>query len=220
MFIKLSSILKSNCVASIENHIFKKKQPIVEFSDFREQTTKTLDASYFARFHYKKITPIKLMTFDGKQVDAQVVKASAKHIHIKCNGECVGLVNISYSTAPFEGANYPEYYKGKPYIHLHDLSSLKNYKGIGTQLIKAAVQESVRIGMEGRVCLTASSTNAKFGSPVPFYYKLGFESTYARKQKLIADAMKNGLPLPKDCESTTMFLPREKAIELLPCKII
>ena len=148
-----------------------------------------------------------LKTLDGKQVIADVIKPKKGSWYLECQGETVGTVLFSKDYAPIKGTNYPANYKNKPYLYINSLDSHKTYKGIGTALINAIIEESKRLGLEGRVCLNASTTNAKLGSPVPFYYKLGFECSDGEKQKLLDYCMKNQLPLPRECESATMFLP-------------
>ena len=66
--------------------------------------------------------------------------------------------------------------------HLRSILGEK-YSGIGTELIKVALQESFNRGKDGNLWL---ETETGFGSycsdyrsgenPIPFYYKLGFES--------------------------------------------
>lgn len=127
----------------------------------------------------------------------------------------IGCCDFSECCARVAGDNYPEYYKNMKYLFINSLSSTKKYKGIGTELVKEIVRESYKRNMGGRVCLTASSTKAELHSPVPFYYKLGFKSVKKDIDEKIEKSMKSGLPLPKECESTTMFLPQNKIKEIL-----
>ncbi len=75
--------------------------------------------------------------------------------------------------------------------HLRSLSGEK-YSGIGTALVNAAVQESVKRGKGGCLWLTTESGYAWSLSryranenPIPFYYKLGFKAVDAKTDKFI-----------------------------------
>ena len=65
----------------------------------------------------------------------------------------------------------------------------KGSTGAGTQMIREAVRMSNEMGYDGRVTLHAEIINKSVGTPVPFYYKLGFKATSAEIQALIEQAM-------------------------------
>ncbi len=65
----------------------------------------------------------------------------------------------------------------------------KGSTGAGTQMIREAVRMSNEMGYDGRVTLQAEIINKSVGTPVPFYYKLGFKATSAETQVLIEQAM-------------------------------
>lgn len=65
----------------------------------------------------------------------------------------------------------------------------KGSTGAGTQMIREAVRMSNEMGYDGRVTLQAEIINKSVGTPVPFYYKLGFKATSAETQALIEQAM-------------------------------
>ncbi len=110
----------------------------------------------------------------------------------------------------------PEEYKNQKTIFINSpLLSNKKYKGIGIELVRAAVEESLKSGCQGRVCLNASTINSKIGSPIPFYYKLGFKCTNSKTQAIIENSMKNNMPIPSKYESATMFLPKDAIVKLL-----
>ena len=69
------------------------------------------------------------------------------------------------------------------------------------------------MGLEGRVCVIASAIRPEAGSPIPFYYKIGFRSTSSEFNKEIMRHIATGTPLSKS--SCTMFLPQENVEALL-----
>lgn len=95
--------------------------------------------------------------------------------------------------------------------HLRSLEGGKYY-GIGTSLISAAVDESVKRGKGGSVwCDTEQgyahslSSYRKYENPIPFYYKMGFKSLDEKIDTLIKKSIEtNNLGLLP--ESTTLIL--------------
>lgn len=169
-----------------------------------------------ARHFLLNETDVFFKSKEGNTIKAELIKPTKKDWYIVCQKHTLGEIHFVACTSRIVGDNLPEYYKDKPYMYLKSpLKSNRTYKNIGTELIKAAVRESQRLGFEGRVCLNASTINPEIGSPVPFYYKMGFKSVSKQKQAIIEDCMKNKKPLPPNCESTTMYLPREAIQELL-----
>ncbi len=132
------------------------------------------------------------------------------YYYLEKDGEILGDMRCSQSSSKIRGDNYPEYYGGKACLFINSINSNRQYRGVGRELIKTAVRESQKQGMEGRVCLTATTTKPEIGSPIPFYYKMGFESSRKEFQRKIEEAMQKGEPIPKECESATMFLPQDK----------
>ena len=103
-------------------------------------------------------------------VNGKVVGASENYIHPDC--EFI--------------PNLPESYQyGQSALEIKYLGTSTSYKGSGSELIKAAIQDSKNAGYEGRVFVNACGGSlppdfgfigaGKYGSsPVPFYYKQGF----------------------------------------------
>lgn len=166
-------------------------------------------------YHVIHREKVNLKDFDNNQIPAIVVKTGKSSKSIFHNGISLGNCNFSECSAKISGENYPEYYKGKPYLFINSIASNKQFKGIGTELIKSVVRESQRRGFEGRVCLNASVVSPELGSPIPFYSKLGFEASDINKQIIIDYVLKNNLKLPENCQSATMFLPKEAIQKLL-----
>ncbi len=95
----------------------------------------------------------------------------------------------------------------------NDGYGLSRYKGIGTELIKSAVRESIRNGYNGRLILSAANG---YASPVPFYYKCGFrfedEDANKSMEEFLRSKSKN---LPSSLSHGIMYLSEEKAKELV-----
>lgn len=73
------------------------------------------------------------------------------------------------------------------------------YAGIGTELIKAAVEESEKIGKNGSLWLETEqgyaasySKHRRYENPIPFYYKLGFRAPDDKVNSLIEKYIKSG----------------------------
>lgn len=80
-------------------------------------------------------------------------------------------------------------------LHLRSLLGDK-YEGIGTALVNVAVKESKKRGNDGCIFLTAEKGYARTfsdyrsgESPIPFYYKLGFEAVDPKVDKLIKECI-------------------------------
>lgn len=190
---------------------------------YQPQTLQTLEVSKSAPNVFEKLSnfihrakDVTVKTYEGEEVSAKLIsKRGRRTKYIKRPEESLGVMQYSYSSAFIKGDNYPQEYKDKKYLFINLIYSNKQYKQVGTQLIKEAVNESYKKGCEGRVCLNATTITPELGSPVPFYFKLGFESVDKNKQNRIEEAMCSGKKIPKDCESTTMFLPATKIAEIL-----
>lgn len=181
-------------------------------------TTKIADKRAFStKVHqiFSKGYDVFLKDFSGRNIPARVVKDTSSTWHMDCNGSCVGDIWVSKTSATISGDAVTDFYKNNTSLFVNHLNSRKTYKGVGTELLKAAVKESDRLGYKGRVYLNASTTNPQIGSPVPFYYKFGFRSSKKCYNEMIADSIENCKKLPKECEATTMFLPEDKIKEIL-----
>lgn len=82
--------------------------------------------------------------------------------------------------------------------HLRSLMG-ERYAGIGTALIKTAIQESYNTGNCGNLWLYAERGYARTLSPyradenpIPFYYKVGFESPIEKKNEEFKRNIENG----------------------------
>lgn len=202
------------CVFS---HPYKKKIQKCNFqtTSFKGVAQIKPAVKFFKKIFNKKNQFIPLKTLDGNQIQAELEKPMRFNWYLTHEHKCLGTIWLSRCSATMKGDSLPDCYQDKEYLFINSLDSSKEYKGIGTQLVKAVVEESQRLGLEGRVCLNTTTTKPRLGSPVPFYHKLGFKSVNSEVEKTIEDCIAKNQPLPNNCTATTMYLPKEKIIELL-----
>lgn len=88
------------------------------------------------------------------------------------------------------------------------------YKGIGTELIKECVRESINKGFQGRIHLDAFDRRP----PTPFYFKCGFRFPDEEKNILMKEFLegktKNNF-LPDSIKQGLMYLPDENIPKVL-----
>ena len=174
-----------------------------------------ITASRLHQIHKATFVPLK--DKNGNEVKAVLIhNKQSKSMYLMRGQDALGGAIYSVSQAPIRGSNYPDYYKNKKYLFINSIYSHKKYKGVGTELIKKLVLESKKQGCEGRICLNTTTTKPEKGSPIPFYYKLGFEASNKQKHEEIKKALEEGKKIPASCESVTLFLPKD-AIKKLSC---
>ncbi len=146
----------------------------------------------------------KLTTFDEgfyilKGTDDDI-KATMKTIETKCKTE--DCDNEFYSN-------------NKGAIEISLLFS--KGKGAGSFMLKEAVKRSFEKGYEGRVILNAMVINEAVGSPIPFYYKMGFKAYDTEVQSYIESKMeeykKTQTYIQK--QGTPMYLAPERINDFL-----
>lgn len=193
----------------------KNKQNSVKFEYKKEKETTEIAQNRPYQIH--KANFVALKDKNGNEVKAVLIhNKRSKSMYLMRGQDVLGGMLYSITSASIKGDNYPDYYKNKKYLFINQIYSHKKYKGIGTELIKKLVHESKKQGYEGRVCLNTSTTKPEKGSPIPFYYKLGFEASNKQKHEEIKKALEAGKKIPASCESVTLFLP-ENAIKKLSC---
>lgn len=163
----------------------------------------------------KKAKKVCVQDSNGIEKQALIISTKKNTKYMEMDGQILGVMTYSYTKAPIKGDNYPDSYKNKPYLFINSIYSNKQYKNVGTELIKDAVLESKKKGCKGRVCLNTSTTRPKLGSPVPFYHKFGFEASTKEAQQKISEAIAKKQTLPPECEAVTMFLPMNVVNEIL-----
>lgn len=105
--------------------------------------------------------------------------------------DCDSVYPVAEHVMTFPTDNIPKV------THLRSLEGEK-YSGIGTALIKAAIQESYNNGNYGNLWLTTekgfTKSYSKYRSdenPIPFYYKVGFKSPDKKTDNFITNCIKN-----------------------------
>ena len=121
-----------------------------------------------------------------------------------------------------------DYVFGEKALEIKYLATSEGYKGSGSQLIKIAVEDSMKAGCEGKVFVDASGGslpmdvgylcgNKYSTSPVPFYYKMGFRTISPEInqaiEKAIAIMQKTGVY--DGPSSSIMYLPDEAISSIL-----
>lgn len=88
------------------------------------------------------------------------------------------------------------------------------YKGIGTELIKECVRESINKGFRGRIHLDALDRRP----PTPFYFKCGFRFPDEEKNILMKEYLEGKIKnnfLPDSIKQGLMYLPDENISKVL-----
>ncbi len=100
----------------------------------------------------------------------------------------------------------------------NDGIAASKFKGIGTALVRQVCKESVNLGHEGQVSVTAHNCKqgSVGGSPTPFYFKLGFRFWLPQNNKRMEDYLSGVVKdLPQDLNVGLMTLEGKNALDLL-----
>lgn len=172
----------------------------------------------------------------GEKLAIQLKSTVSPHakyrIEAKSEKGYCGLADIDIPDERYV-ANLPEYYKVKDgnmtsALEIKFIGTSANYKGIGTEIVRQVVQDSQRMGYDGRVWLSACIgslpndvkclAGAKnITSPVPAYYKMGFRFDDPELNQRV----EKGLESLKQCGKYTgpsdgnMFLPQDQISRIL-----
>jgi len=160
----------------------------------------------------------------GKSIDVTLSKTApinggAYRINANSDGKILGLAEVSTPQKDILIYNLPEGYAQNS-LELKYLSSSSEAKGTGTEIIKQVIEDSKKLGYDGKVWVEACggslpSEMARLAgdkyktSPVPFYYKLGFRFKDEKLNELARLGLKNlqnGLEYNGPQEGI-MFLP-------------
>lgn len=182
---------------------------------FASKTSPNEEVVFLKQLFRKRKELLDLKISDEKHIMAMLFKPRPFDWYMKDGDNFLGYVWLSKTKAKLVGDAVPEDYKDTDCLFINSIESKRTYKGIGTKLIEAVVKESKRLGYNGRVYLNTSTINSEVGTPVPFYEKLGFKSVDSSIEDKIEKSISEHLPLPKECEATTMYLPKEKINEIL-----
>lgn len=170
-----------------------------------EIPTSSIKANYLPSFGKFKIAGKTTIT-DRKTGEAKtaIIKREdyGDYIEFKLTigKDTAGFLNMDLnSLIPEDGFLVTESSNYQPEIkHLRSILGEK-YSGIGTELIKVAVQESFNRGKNGNLWLETETGFGSFYSdyrsgenPIPFYYKLGFESPKISENYYIKRCLEKG----------------------------
>lgn len=223
--------MKINNVNSVRNNFFLRNSDISSSNNAQKQsqsadktTYATLPASaYKANFipsfgKYRKVKDVFLMNKDTEMnTRASLMKdtvGDTVYYKIMVGREEAGYLDMDCD------AIFPEddFLCEEPDNNIPKVNHLRSligdrFSGIGTELINAAVNESIVRGKGGCLWLKAEkgfarglSNYRKDENPIPFYYKLGFKSLDPELDSEIKDniASKNYNALP---DQTLLILP-------------
>lgn len=173
-----------------------------------------------------KTKPVKIQDISGRSVDAVIedsdfvysdIFSDDKKFSIIVNGQELGFALVRDNDQKTALDLFS--------LHTEDYDN-KTYRGAGTELLKCAVNESMKRGYNGRIETWAS--NSKY-SPLAFYYKENFivpsfskyapESFNQKHNAAIEYAISNNIPvqdvLPFSYRKGHMLLDEEGAKALL-----
>lgn len=176
----------NNAKANSNTRISNKPRIIKnEYSNYSSESVKALFLPSFGSL--RKIKDVALIDKNnGKLVGAKVyrdTRSITEYYSLKKNGEELGYMKLKNPKV----SNFTNYAFSYP----DDLPEVKEirtiegeeYEGIGTQLIKCAIERSCELGFDGELVLTAEKGYAlnlspyhSDDNPIPFYYKLGFQA--------------------------------------------
>lgn len=170
------------------------------------------------------IKKVGLKDINDKNVEAYIISKEST-----VNGKLNGIKRTTYALIA-GGDQYGNMttIREKDHVYLEKLEtrepSKREYKNAGTELVKCAVEESMKAGFGGKVELVASYSP----SPVAFYYKNNFRVPKYKKfgnvhynQQINAGvdyAIRNNVPFERvipDPDATYMELDEEGAKALL-----
>ena len=193
----------NSCHQSISKDALKEQNSILKIKDI---PSKFLNANYLPSFgKYKKVADVTLIDKDTEMpVKASLRKEKTGDFIsfqiITGRKDEAGFLHMDIDPLPVRGEYIPRNKNGETLPEVSHLRSIQGdkYKGIGTTLIKAAINESLRAGKKGELFLRAEtgygscySDYRKNESPIPFYYKMGLKAENKEIDKFIQDCIKN-----------------------------
>ena len=159
-----------------------------------------------------------------QQVPAYITKFEKENtIHLYIKNEQAD--KLGYASLAYPAGGFCKTPIGEDYIYnsmsLIALESKNNackaspYRGIGSELLKAAVRESQKLGFGGRIHLMAYDAKP----PIVFYYKNGLRFLNNEKdvlmQKYLNTPKEIRGEIPQELQSGMMYLPDENIAKLL-----
>ncbi len=193
-----------------------------------KQIPSTLINSKFLKtlFPTEKIVAKTCLTYreSGQKTPAYITKFEKDNkIHLYIKNEQADKLGYASLCRP-QGGIFKKPI-GKDYIYNSmELTALESrnqarknspYRGIGTELLKAAVKESKANGFGGKIHLMAYDAKP----PTVFYYKNGLKFTNTEKDLLMQKYLNTPAnlrgELPQELQSGLMYLPEENIEKLL-----
>lgn len=132
------------------------------------------------------------------------------------NSKLIGKMHIE-ANVDRDCLGAPQEYKDKGFSYIESLQTANvgkgrsPYKGLGTEMLKSAVEYSKEQGHEGRIGLLA--LNQSGVSPTPFYFKNGLRFRGEDMNNLMQDYLAGKTDIFPD--SGFMYLPEENIEKLL-----
>lgn len=134
-----------------------------------------------------------------------------------------GDTNIMAGPVP---KHLKDYFADAPYLKkiisykFDDDGEELNLAGVGTNLVKCALKESIKTGHQGKLAVLACDTQNPFNAPTIFYHKLGFKFINDAKEEKINELEAEGnltteAALDKSINIGVMYLPKENIPRLL-----
>ncbi len=168
-------------ITDLKNMPFSRPQFVSFKGEFPQNMSLDVLSGLKKVFRYPKILNYKEVELFNKLENNIEKVLFAKINHKISDTDKTGLAILNKEgklVSSIESLDYEEYkkYSDKPYLMLKYLHSPLNqtYKGAGTKLIQAAVEESLNTNLNGSLKLIAGNYIDKSDTPIPFYLKKGF----------------------------------------------
>lgn len=176
---------------------YEGNSPVTNYS------AENIKANFIPSFQgYRIVGTTMLINLDTlKPVPANIRReriGDFSNFEIMINGKRAGLMSMDCDSTYPIAAHVMKY----PSDNIAEITALRSlmgdkYYGIGTTLIKAAIAESLAKKKDGNIWLTSEKGYRKFDSPhrsdenpIPFYYKVGFESKDERENENIKELLR------------------------------
>ncbi|MBQ3642794.1 hypothetical protein II906_12855 [bacterium] len=218
-------------ISAINNTTYPiKKKPIqkgakdkITIQNLSEYSAENIKAYYSPSFgNYRKIRDAYVENRTNKilyltKISREKSRNTERYIITRNNKE-LGFMNFVIRSNCKPESFWYRFLQDLPKIQGLRTIEGNDFRGIGTQLVKCAVDRSKELGYEGELILSAEQGYAMKESPyrsdenpIPFYYKLGFQcidNLDDRKcRKLISEGRIEELPIIAE-----MILTKDKGV--------
>lgn len=183
-----------------------------EVCDIVNCNTPYIKNRFAAVLPYKK-AQIFLGSKENDLIVAELIKPKPLSWYIVQDDKCLGFMHLKIISDDIYGNSIPIYYKNKESV-LIELTSNSSYEEVDIELLRAAVRESQRLGLFGRVYARAAITDTLKGSSIPFYLMMGFKCVNKETQELVENCVNSNEKIPASCQEVMMYLPKEALSEI------